>query len=102
MLDGLLVVDPQQLDRRVDVVLGLDPSCGRALPAWEHGVIDDPPLRLERTPDGLGEEEVGGVIAVQVPDLPSTELERELPPSPGSGLDPGPGEELCGSTRSVA
>jgi hypothetical protein len=56
--------------------------------------MDDSPLRLEGGPDLLREGKVGGVVAVQVTDLPPAELEGELSASARACLDARPGRDL--------
>jgi hypothetical protein len=47
-------------------------------------VIVDPSLLEQSRPKDLRKPEVGHVVAVQVADLPSSDLERELPAPAGS------------------
>jgi hypothetical protein len=46
--------------------------------AGEYWVVDDPSLLAQSSPEVLGEDEVGGVIAVQVTDLAAADPESEL------------------------
>jgi hypothetical protein len=52
-------------------------------------VVADPLFPVQGRPGLLREEEVGGVIAVQVPDLPPAELEANSPRLPGPAVTPG-------------
>src|SRR3954454_11707087 len=89
-----VVVEPHQRDDVFDVGLVLDPARPRPLLAGEHRVIDDSTLLLEGRPRLLLEEEVGGVVAVQVTDLPPTDLEGELAAAARASLDARPRGDL--------
>jgi hypothetical protein len=54
--------------------------------------MPDSPLVVQSRPGVLGEEEVGGVVSVQVADLAAADLECELAPPPGPRLDAGSGK----------
>jgi len=73
-----VVVEPQQLDYVADVRLALDAPCARPLRIRKDRVGHYPVLFDQLDPDPLGEREMGGVIAVQVADLPATDLEGEF------------------------
>src|ERR1700722_19903107 len=64
-----LVVEPQQRDHVVDVALAGDPPRGGSDAPREHGMIGDPAGIVKLMPHGLGEGEMGGVVAVEVADL---------------------------------
>jgi hypothetical protein len=53
-------------------------------------------LGEELGPDLLGESEVRGVVAVQVPELAAPDPEGELTAATGTGLDARPGGDLVG------
>src|SRR5437660_1493737 len=91
-----VVVAPHQRDHVLDVRPGLDTPRGGPDLAREHRVLGDPPGLVQLVPHVLGEEEMGGVIAVEVPDLPGTELECPFAAAPVAGLDAGPGGDLVG------
>jgi hypothetical protein len=65
-----VVVEAQQLDDVADVGLSLDPARSRSLLVGEDGMGNDPSLRDQLGPDVLGEGQVGGVVAMEVADLP--------------------------------
>src|SRR5271156_2760803 len=73
-----LVVEPEQLDHVVDVAVSRDPAGRRTASVREHRVIGYPPVPCQLLPDVLGKEEVGGMIAVEVPDLVPSDLEGKL------------------------
>jgi hypothetical protein len=55
-----------------------------------------PALLPQLGPDLLREDEVGGVVAVQVADLAPADREGELAARAGAGLHPRPGGDLLG------
>ena len=73
-----LIVQPQQLDHVADVVGILDAPRRGALAIGEHGAVPHLALGEELGPYLLGEEQVRGVIAVEVADLPPADREGEL------------------------
>ena len=77
-LDRALVVEPQHRDHVADVFVALDPAGGPALLVREDRVVGDAARVVELLPDGLGEAEVRGVVAVQVPELLAAEREAVL------------------------
>ena len=77
-LDQPVVVEPQQCDHVAHVLLVLDPPRRPSGLVGEHRMVADAALRVELVPDVLGEAEVGGVVAVQVADLPPADAEGEL------------------------
>jgi hypothetical protein len=94
--DHALVVEAHKLDHVEDVLLGLDPACAEARLARKDRVIFDPSLLEQSGPNVLWKAEVGDVVAVQVADLPSPDLERELPTPAGSSQHARPGGDLLG------
>jgi hypothetical protein len=78
--DNAVVVEPQQRDHVADICLILDPAGAKARLAGEHRVVVDAPLLEQIGPDLFRKAEVGGVVAVEVTDLPAAELEGELAP----------------------
>ena len=59
-------------------------------------MVDDAALVEQAVPDVLGEEEMRGVVAVQVPDLAGADLERELAAAAVTGLDALPRGDFFG------
>src|ERR1700742_757022 len=90
----LLVVEAHQRDHVADVVLALDPPRRWALAIGKDRVVDDSPFVVELAPGLAREEEVGGVVAVQVADLAAAELEGELTAAAGPSGDAVPGGDL--------
>ena len=82
-----VVVQPHQRDHIQDILGRLDPTRRRPLAAGKDGMVSDPFLRVQRRPYVLGEEEVRGMVAVQVADLTTPDLERELAALSVSGGD---------------
>src|SRR5256714_3885673 len=82
-----LVVEPDQRDHVLDVVVIPDRACRRALSLREDRMERDAALAFELEPELFRKDEVGGVIAVQVPDLPPVDRERELAPAPRARFD---------------
>src|SRR5581483_8487601 len=72
-----LVVEPHERDDVPDVGLTRDPPRRRADAPWEHRVLGDPPLRIQLCPHILGEDEVGGMVAMEMADLVAPDLEGE-------------------------
>jgi hypothetical protein len=77
-MDHALVVEAHKCDHVGDVVVGLDPPSSEARATGEDGVVVNAPLPEQLIPDRLREPEVRRVVAVQMADLASTDLEREL------------------------
>jgi hypothetical protein len=73
-----VIVQPQQLDHVTHIGLILDSARRGPGPIGEDRMGHDPAVLPQLGPDLLREAEVGGVVAVQVTDLPATELEGEL------------------------
>src|SRR4051812_13124463 len=94
--DRAVVVQPQHGDDVADVVVALDPARGPALLVREHRVVGDAAGVVELLPDGLGEAEVRGVVAVQVADLLAADGEAVLAAAAEAGLDAGPGRDRVG------
>src|ERR1700742_3058274 len=73
--DDALVLLAQQRDHVVDVRVVLDPPRAGPAVVGEDRVVDDASRREELVEDVLREAEVGGVVAVEVPDLARADLE---------------------------
>src|SRR3954471_620053 len=82
-----LVVEPDQRDHGLDVVVIPDRARRWALSLREDRMERDAALAFELEPELFRKDEVGGVIAVQVPDLPPVDRERELAPAPRARFD---------------
>jgi hypothetical protein len=91
-----LVVEAHESDHVFDVFVGLDSAGTEARPAREDRVVVDAPALEQGVPDLLGKAEMGGVLPVQVTDLSSAHLERELAAPSGTGCDTRPGGDLRG------
>src|SRR5438046_1946258 len=76
--DDAVVVEAHQRDHVTDVGFALDPARGRPLPVGEYGMVHQAPLVEQLRPELLREEEMRGVVAVQVADLAAADLEGEL------------------------
>jgi hypothetical protein len=59
-------------------------------------VVDDSPLLSQLEPHLFREHEVRGMVAVQVADLPASELEGKLTTPAVAGRDAWPGGDLLG------
>jgi hypothetical protein len=99
--DHTLVVEAHELDHVAGVVLGLDPTRAEARLGVKDRVVVDPSLLAEARPHVLGKAEVGGVIAVQVTDLPSSRLECELTAAARSCQHTWPGGDLLGDPLGI-
>ena len=73
-----VVVDAHDRNDLVDVDLRLDSARAESCPAREDRVVIDPALVEQSRPDVCREAEMRGVVSVQMPDLSSGCLEREL------------------------
>jgi hypothetical protein len=91
-----LVVDAHKRDHVFDVRLGLDPARAEAGLAGKDRVVADPVRLEERLPHCLREAEVGRAIAVQVADLATADLERELATPTRARCDACPRDDLLG------
>src|SRR5262249_12917416 len=67
-----------------------DPTGTETLPSGKDRVVVDSPLLLQVEPDAFREGEVGGLVAVQVADLPPAHREGELASPSWPRADPGP------------
>jgi hypothetical protein len=76
--DHAFVVDAHDRNDLVDVDLRLDSARAESCPAREDRVVIDPALVEQSRPDVCREAEMRGVVSVQMPDLSSGCLEREL------------------------
>ena len=86
-------------DDVADVVVALDLTRGPALLVREDRVVGDAAGVVELLPHGLGEAEVGGVVAVQVPQLLAPDGEAVLAAAAPAGLGAGPRGDLVGDDR---
>jgi hypothetical protein len=92
--DDAVVVEPHQLDHVADVVFVLDPARRRPDRVGEDRMVDDPALGSQLGPHLLREAEVGGVVAVQVTELPAPDGEGELTSSSWTRFHTGPRGDL--------
>ena len=97
-----VVVQSQQLDDVADI-RGVVDAAGRHLRrVTVHRVGTDPSLLPQLGAHVPREAKVGGVVSVQVADLPAVDREGELAPAAGADLDPGPRGDLLGDALAWA